>query len=90
MRGEGLGASVDRVNSSGSKRQGGGPGAFSDKACLEKRNRRRAPVRSVLDRMDDLGGVGFDCSCCCDPDALVVSSGINSSSTIFRNFIGRA
>jgi len=48
----GLGSgAVGRCTSRGESVHGSGSGAESDNACLEKRNRRRDPVFSVVPRM---------------------------------------
>ena len=62
VRGEDPDGSVGSVTSIGPKTQAGGSGAFSDKACFEKRNRRRAPVLSVVDKILRC------CDCDCDED----------------------
>jgi len=54
------GASVGRCRSMGCKRHAGGSGAFSESACLENKKRRRAPDRSVVERIERR--CEFDCS----------------------------
>lgn len=60
LSGDGPGASFGKFKSMGCKRQGGGSGAFSERACFENKKRRRAPERSVVDKMGRRRD--FDCS----------------------------
>ena len=85
FRGEDPGASLGNCNSIGSKRHAGGSGAFSDRACFENKNRRRAPELSVVDRIDrrcDLEWISASPGN--SPDAAVGSSSSSPRRSEFR------
>ena len=62
---------MGNVTSKGSRLQAGGSGAFSDNDCFENRNRRLAPDRSVVDKIE---------RCCCFDCCESLSSVAGSSS----------
>lgn len=57
LSGEEPGGSIGSVMSAGPRIHGGWSGAFSDKARFENRNKRRAPVLSVVERIRRCVGV---------------------------------